>query len=174
MAAQENGPVSKSQAIRDYLAEHPTAGPKEIVTALKEQGTDVTIGLASNVKTTSKDRKKQRRARRLAKSSGATVVQTAPEGYGSRSDAVRIYLAKNPDAGPKAVVDAISEQGMHISLALVHQVRRKLRGGVGPRGRSEGGPSITANDLFEVKKLANALGGLDNARRALELLEQLM
>jgi predicted phosphoribosyltransferase len=40
----------KSTAIRAYLETHPGAGPKEIVTALAENGVKVTSALVSNVK----------------------------------------------------------------------------------------------------------------------------
>lgn len=46
---------SKSTAIRAYLAEHPEAGPKEVIEALKKIGIDVTPGLVSSVKSKMKD-----------------------------------------------------------------------------------------------------------------------
>ena len=134
MAANDNGATSKSQAVRDYLSEHPKAGPKEIVAAMKDQGIELTTAHASHIKSLSKKRKKLRRARRLAKSNGAAAVQSVPEGNGAR----------------------------------------KQRTGAGRPDRSETGRSLSANDLLEAKKLANALGGLANARRALELLERLL
>jgi Mn-dependent DtxR family transcriptional regulator len=41
--------VNKSEAIRDYLADHPEAGPKEVAEALKDLG--VKPAFVSNVKT---------------------------------------------------------------------------------------------------------------------------
>lgn len=47
-------PPTKSAMVKAYLAEHPEAGPKEVVAALKEKGVEVTTGLVSNIKSTSK------------------------------------------------------------------------------------------------------------------------
>ena len=41
---------SKSSAIRDYITSNPNAKPKEILTALKARGIDVSVGLVSVVK----------------------------------------------------------------------------------------------------------------------------
>ena len=42
--------VSKSQAVRDYIAKHPAAGPTEIFNALNAQGIMVSKGLVAVVK----------------------------------------------------------------------------------------------------------------------------
>lgn len=69
-------PVSRSQHIRNYLAAHKTASPKEIVNGLKEEGIEVTVGLASLIKYSGKKgRRGSGRRGRLAglagRSSGA-------------------------------------------------------------------------------------------------------
>jgi hypothetical protein len=51
-ATSGNGAISKSQAVRDYLAHHPTAMPKEIKPALKAaHGIDVSSQMISTIKT---------------------------------------------------------------------------------------------------------------------------
>ena len=115
MAAQNSERGSKSRAVREYLSQHPDAGPNEIVTALKEKGITITVGLASNVKSVSKKRKKVR------------VVSRTP-----KSDT---QAAASP--------------------------------------RVSDGSSLSVNDLLEAKRFADMLGGVSNAQRALELLEQL-
>ena len=67
MAAQKLERGSKSRAVRQYLSQHPDAGPNEIVSALKEKGITITVGLASNVKSVSKKRKKVRVVSKSAK-----------------------------------------------------------------------------------------------------------
>ena len=52
MARRTASGVNKSQAVRDYLAKNPGATPNQIVAGLKDQGVDVSVGLASNVKYT--------------------------------------------------------------------------------------------------------------------------
>jgi len=46
----EEAKVNKSAAIRDYLAGHKDAKPKEVVAALKEQGIEVSPNVVSIVK----------------------------------------------------------------------------------------------------------------------------
>ncbi len=49
VAKKKSGP-NKSQAIRDYLAIHPNAGPKEVCAELKKKRMKVAPALVSNVK----------------------------------------------------------------------------------------------------------------------------
>ncbi len=53
--------VNKSKAIRDFMAENPTAGPTEGSDALTKEGTPVTAAFVSTVKSTSKGKKQSRR-----------------------------------------------------------------------------------------------------------------
>lgn len=41
---------ARSRAIRDYLKEHQSASPNQVVAALKEQGMKVSVGLVSVIK----------------------------------------------------------------------------------------------------------------------------
>ncbi|NQT14367.1 MAG: hypothetical protein HQ582_16550, partial [Planctomycetes bacterium] len=47
--SDNGGAVSKAQAIRDYHAEHPDAGPTEIAEALAKKGIEVNAGRVSGV-----------------------------------------------------------------------------------------------------------------------------
>ena len=60
--------VNKSQKIRDYLAEHPDAGPTEVARALKRYG--VSAPLVSAIKARGKP---ARRKKRKAKATRRTV-----------------------------------------------------------------------------------------------------
>lgn len=107
---------------------------------------------------------------------------------GGKSQAIRDYLGKNPDAGPKQAVEALAAQGVNVSRALVgvvkyksgpkrrkvtrkRKVRRARTRAAAPRTTRTDG--LTSDDLFEAKKLAERMGGIAEARRALETLEQL-
>lgn len=106
----------------------------------------------------------------------------------SKSQAVRDYLGKNPDAGPDQIVEDLKAQGTDVSRSLASvvkyksrtkrkaarktKVRRKRRArGAAPRTTRTN--RLTADNLFEAKRLVDSLGGIDEARRALEALEQL-
>jgi hypothetical protein len=66
IAAKSDGqPVSKSQAIRDMLAQHPDAKASEVVKLLAERGVKVNAALVYMVRSTGR-RKKARRRRHQA------------------------------------------------------------------------------------------------------------
>ena len=68
--------ISKSQAVRDYLAEHPTAMPKEIAPAVKSaHGLDVSPQMISMIK--SNFGKKGPRRRRKTNAEGAAPAKAA-------------------------------------------------------------------------------------------------
>lgn len=65
---------AKTKAVKEYLAGHRKAGPKEVVAALKEQGIDVSPNMVSIIKARSEVRK----AKRRAGASDAAESATAP------------------------------------------------------------------------------------------------
>ena len=62
--------VNKSKAIRDYMAEHPKAGPSEVSDALTKKGTPVTAAFVSTVKSMAKGKKKGKGKRRTPDAKG--------------------------------------------------------------------------------------------------------
>jgi hypothetical protein len=107
--AKKRAGKSRSQHIREYLADHPTATPNQIVDALNAKGITASVGLASNVKYTS--------------------------GPGGKSRRKKV-------------------------------IRRKP-------GRKPSGTQLTVQQLVEVKRLAQELGGIEQARKALDALATL-
>lgn len=100
---------------------------------------------------------------------------------GARTEAVRNYLAEHPDASPKMVVEGLKEKGIRVKLTLVNGIKYKA-GKPGKRRRSPGVRMAarkthpiggTFEQLVEVKRLADSLGGTDNVRHALDMLDQL-
>ncbi len=65
--------VSKTQAVRDYLAANPEAGPTVVVAVLKKQGIKITANYVSGIKG---KLKKAGKGKRTAKT--VTVVAEAP------------------------------------------------------------------------------------------------
>ena len=82
----------------------------------------------------------------------------------TRSDMIREYLKKHPDAGPKAVVEALKQEGIEVSEGLVGQVKYR------PENKIQ--PPITADDLIALRELAYQLGGIDRLREAIDKLEE--
>jgi hypothetical protein len=119
MAKAERG--AKSQAIQKYLAANPTSGPRQIVDALKQQGVDVSFGLASAVK------------------------------Y-RKPKTTRVKSAKGRKVGRRRVARTLM---------------------VRAAARSTSSAGVTVEQLLEVKRFADSLGGPDQLRQALDTLEQL-
>ena len=102
----------------------------------------------------------------------------------NKSQAIRDYLQQDPGATPKQIVAALAERGIKVNESLAGNVKYTSGARGGPRrgrGRGPGRPStrrvaintLSAQDLVEAKKLADQLGGIEQARKALEALEQL-
>jgi len=188
--------VNKSQAIRDHLASHPDAKPMEVVSALKEKGIDVKPGLVGLIKyqtsgMTKKTRRKPgrkpgRKPRR--KPARAKASRRAAAGkHGSKSDAVRAYLAAHRDASPNDVAAALRKKGIRISTSLASQIKYSKGTKAGrPRGRrgpgrprmtnaraSRNGAALDVGALLEAKRLAERMGGIKKAREALAVLARL-
>lgn len=121
-------------------------------------------------------------------------------GSASKSQAVRDYLAKHPEATASTIRPALAKRGIDVSVALVGQIKQRMKN-AGEPGASSAPPkkkaakrknarkktaanktvaasrptsnTLTADDLMEAKKLVDELGGIDQARKALLYLEEL-
>jgi hypothetical protein len=74
--------VNKSQAVRNYLSDHPQAMPKEVQAALAEQGINVSRVLVSTVKATlpKRRRKATRKSEPVVEPAAVPVEATKPSG----------------------------------------------------------------------------------------------
>jgi hypothetical protein len=100
---------------------------------------------------------------------------------GAKTQAVRDYIAAHPEANPKAIVEGLGEQGMKVKVTLVNGIkynksrrtgkRRSLVARAAARRTSMRG--VTIEQLLEVKRFADSVGGADQVRHALDMLEQL-
>jgi hypothetical protein len=168
MAKVEHG--SRSQAIRDYFSSNPKAGPKEVVAALKAKGIEVKLGLVSNVKHHMMSRKSRRRASAKRRSKAPAITGT---------QAIQAYLKKHPKAGPAEIRSRLADQGITVSKSLASAVKYRRRKRRAPsvrlsaRRTAAGRSAMTVEQLLAVKRVADALGGLDRVRQALEALAQL-
>ena len=71
--ATDKPKVNKSAAIREYLTAHKGAMPKETSAALKAKGIDVSPQMVSLIKSKSKVRKAQRRAKAAVAANDSTA-----------------------------------------------------------------------------------------------------
>jgi hypothetical protein len=120
----------------------------------------------------------------------------------NKSKAIRDYYDANPAAMPAEVAEAMKAQGIDVTPAFVSTVKSnaKKTGTPGRRGRpagstakkaatkkkvaqkstraaagkNKGGNEVSLDALINAKKLVDEMGGVENARSALSVLEQLM
>ena len=100
---------------------------------------------------------------------------------GARSQAVREYLAENPQASPREVVEGLKAKGIKVKVTLVNSIKYKRPSKSGRRrtstrrvaGRKNRLAGATVERLIEVKRFADSIGGMDQVRHALDTLEQL-
>ncbi len=104
----------------------------------------------------------------------------------SKSQAIRNYLVTNPKATPNEIVAAMGKKGIKVTPGLAANVkftsgpkrrRKKKAGKKGVVKRRRPGrrsaAALSADDLLAAKQLADQLGGIGEARRALDTLERL-
>ncbi|MHB1035648.1 MAG: hypothetical protein ACYC35_12300 [Pirellulales bacterium] len=98
----------------------------------------------------------------------------------NKSQLIRDYLETDPGAMPRVIVAALKAQGIDVDPRVVSAVKFKMSAKKSKRGRkpklakpAKKRAPISADDLVQMKQLADKLGGLDAAKRALDVLHAL-
>lgn len=156
--------VSKSDAVRELLAAHPNAGVKEIKTKLEAKGISVSVALISKLKYSRQPARGRKASRRT--------------GGASKADAIRVKFDQlGRDARPRDVIAALKSEGVTVTSAQVSMLRNKAsKLGATKNGSSRGHVSgaVSYEHLLAAKQLAERLGGVENARQALESFARLV
>jgi hypothetical protein len=93
---------------------------------------------------------------------------------GNKSQAIRDYVKQHADAGPTEIANALNaREGWKISAAYVSTIKNKMKTTRSARGRSAAGGQLDAKALLQAKELTKQVGGIDNARAALDLLAKI-
>ena len=112
------------------------------------------------------------------------------KGEVNKSEAIRDYLAANKGAKATAIVAALAEKGITFAPPLVYAIIKKNGGGrKGRKAKTTKVPKTTRgtktipglngdgrfslDTLLAAKKLSDALGGVDQAKAALDVLAKL-
>ena len=154
-----SGGVSKSDAIREVLAAQPKAGVKDVKSKLEAKGIKASDALINKIKYARKPAGRSKAAR------GKSGV--------SKADAIRGMFEKlGSDARPRDVIAALKQQGVTVTSAQVSMLRGKApKNGA---ARVQAGKAVSYDHLLAAKQLADRLGGVENARRALESFAKLV
>ena len=101
----------------------------------------------------------------------------------NKSLEIRNYKEANPTASPKEIAEALGKSGIVVSAQFVSTVlsnAKKKGGKIGRRGRKPGrkpagaGTVGSMEQLIKAKKLVDAMGGVENAKSAINALAQLL
>jgi len=126
-----------------------------------------------------------------------TMAKKKTDGV-NKSQTIRDYCAANPDAKPLEVAAAMKAQGLDVNAQFVSTVKSNAKKSkkTGRRGRPAGASNkvaapkkqaakqpatkassasgeVSLDALLNAKKLIAEMGGVENARNALTVLEQL-
>ena len=94
---------------------------------------------------------------------------------GEKSAAIRDYLAANPGTRTIDVVAALKKQRILVTAQMVSNLKGKVSGkSVKKRAAAKNSGSPSIEDLIAAKKLAEQLGGVENARAAIAVLAKLL
>lgn len=99
----------------------------------------------------------------------------------NKSQAIRDYLAENNGAKAAAIVAGLAEKGITVGTPLVYAILSK--GGKKKRRKisrpkttksSNGNGKVSLETLLAAKRMSEALGGVDKAKAALDVLARLV
>ncbi len=93
----------------------------------------------------------------------------------SKAQAIRDeFHALGRKSRPKDVIASLAAKGIEVSSAQVSNVKATLgRGKPGRKGSAPANGTLSLEVLVETKKLADRLGGIDVARKVLDVLASL-
>lgn len=86
----------------------------------------------------------------------------------NKSQAIRDYLKVHPNAMPRDIAAELKGRGIKVSGALISSVKYG-----GKKTAKASTQRITAEDLVQVKQLADKLGGIGHVKSAVDILERL-
>ncbi len=159
------------------MAANKEANVQQIFDGLKSNGIKVSLGLVSKVKYGTKGKKvSARKSRRAMASKGQPTV--------SKSESIRQFIAKHPSAKVKEIALGLKQQGVKASKGLISNVKytsgktvakkkRRMRASVVHAAARRTSSELSVEQLLDVKKFADSIGGADMVRKALDTLEQL-
>jgi hypothetical protein len=94
---------------------------------------------------------------------------------GAKTQAIRDYLSANKKAKASEVVSALAEKGITISPAAVYNLKARKRMGRRRRKAEANGQvvGLSIDHLIAAKKLVDTVGGVQQAREAVDALAKL-
>jgi hypothetical protein len=93
----------------------------------------------------------------------------------SKAAKIRAVLAERPDAKAKEVVEALAAQKVKVTVGQVYNLKSTRGNATSGNGKSTVAKKASGfESLIQAKKLADAMGGVDKARAAMDVLAKLV
>ena len=94
---------------------------------------------------------------------------------GTKSQAIREYLAANKKAKASEVVAALAEKGIAVSAPMVYSLKARKKMGKRRRKAEASGQTVglSISGLLAAKRFVDEAGSMEEARRALDALAKL-
>lgn len=90
----------------------------------------------------------------------------------SKSEAIRSCKAENPKMGPSAIAETLNKKGYDVSAQFVSTVLSNQRRKEG--GQIKSADDLSISDMRITKELVKKLGGIENAKTALNAYTELI
>jgi arginine repressor len=183
MAATPTPEVNKSQSIRDFFKQNPTAHAKEVVTGLAAKGITVTESHVYVVKGKMK-LKRLRKGKEKAAASEDGAAKTMPD-VPNKSQAVRAFLSENPKATVEEVINTFAAKGINVKKGVVYFVKNQLKSKKRRQAKEKVAQEMTQTaaaspssdgDVLKtiklIKSLAAELGGMKKLKALVDALTE--
>ena len=170
------------------MAKKPAPGAKNTTPPAAAEASDAEATKpAAAVKSKQKSVKKAVKEKPAKKEVATKQKVVAANGKVNKSHEIRVEIKKlGKKARPKDIVAALTERGIKVAPAQVSMIRTKMLGkrrkkramlahdvAVASSAKTTSGRPLSMADLVAAKKIAQELGGIDAALRALDALGKL-
>jgi len=92
----------------------------------------------------------------------------------SKAAKIRALLTERPDAKAKEIVAALAAQKVKVTPGQVYNLKSTMGKPASGNGKPAAKKASGFESLIQAKKLADAMGGVDKARAALDVLARLV
>lgn len=92
----------------------------------------------------------------------------------SKSEAIRKFKEENPTIGPKRIAASLNSEGYEVTAQFVSTVLSNDRRKNGLINRKKSVDELSVTDLQVAKELVEKLGGIENAKTALDAYSELI
>jgi hypothetical protein len=169
------------KAVEDYIKEHPTASAAEIVAAMGSRGIEIKESTVYNVRTG------MRKSGLVGagNNSPAATAEAPARGkrkgkrkHGAKANAIRKAIEElGEDFRNRDVIQRVKRKGFTVSAAQVAAVRKRMDLAPAAEPAAAARPAkkdkeLTWEAVKAAKKLAEELGGIAAAKRALDALAE--